>query len=157
MISKIYAGIGSRKTPPQTIEFMTAFAFDLQRMGWWLSSGGAAGADTAFEVGAADQKMIYHAKDATPAALELAAKFHPAWHHCDDHARALHARNGMIVLGPQLDTPVQFVACWTQAGLAGGGTGQALRIAAAYDIPVFNFFDQGAVGALANFIKHQGE
>lgn len=43
-----------------------------------------------------------------------------------------------------LDDPAAFVLCWTPDGsLDGtgsdtGGTGQALRIAAAYDVPVFN-------------------
>lgn len=51
----IYAGIGSRETPPSVLEYMTLFARD------WahdyeatLRSGGAIGADLAFEQGAID-------------------------------------------------------------------------------------------------------
>ncbi len=48
------------------------------------------------------------------------------------------------ILGRALDRPCSFVVCWTddgsldgQAGSA-GGTGQALRIASRYGVPVFN-------------------
>lgn len=153
----VYAGIGSRETPTFILGYMTGLAMRLQKEGWWLSSGGAKGADTAFENGAGEHKTIYRPKHANPAALELAAKFHPAWDRCDQYAKELHARNGMIVLGVDLKTPVKFIACWTKAGLAGGGTGQALRIAKAYNIPVFNFAIDGAMDGLDQFIKTVGD
>jgi hypothetical protein len=77
-------------------------------------------------------------------ALELAARFHPAWGRCSSAARSLHARNGHQVLGAELDSPVSFVACWTPDGSldggarSAGGTGQALRIAAGFEVPVVN-------------------
>ena len=42
------------------------------------------------------------------------------------------------VLGSSLDSPAEFVLCWTADGEASGGTGQALRIAASHGVPVFN-------------------
>lgn len=58
------------------------------------------------------------------------------------------------MLGPKLDSPVNFVVCWTSDGKASGGTGQALRIAAdpAYAIPVFNLFDPKADQALSDYL-----
>lgn len=50
----------------------------------------------------------------------------------------LHARNCYQVLGADLRTPTQFVICWTPRGSGEGGTGQALRIAKAYNIPIFD-------------------
>ncbi|MBB6125422.1 DUF736 family protein [Sphingobium subterraneum] len=48
-------------------------------------------------------------------------------------------RNVFQVLGPVLDAPADFVLCWTADGEASGGTGQAIRIAAAHGVPVYNF------------------
>jgi cell division GTPase FtsZ len=56
--------------------------------------------------------------------------------------RKLHARNAMIVLGKNLDDPVDFIICWTPGGTGSGGTGQALRIARAYGIPVYDLGDK---------------
>lgn len=131
-----YAGIGSRKTPPVMLTLMTRIAECKRMCGYTLRSGGAIGADRAFEAGAGDNKTIFFAKDATQAALDLTAKFHPAWHKCSILAKHLHARNALIVLGPMLDTPVDMVICYTERGLGGGGTGQAMRIAQAYGIKV---------------------
>jgi len=70
-----------------------------------------------------------------------AANYHPGWDQCDETARALHARNSAVMLGDtpvSAPVPVNAVVCWTESGVIKGGTGQALRIAAAYSIPVFN-------------------
>ena len=40
------------------------------------------------------------------------------------------------VLGVSLDSPAEFVLCWTADGEASGRTGQALRIAASHGLPV---------------------
>lgn len=149
-----YAGIGSRETPETVLNQMHRIAVMLQGDGWWLASGGARGADTAFERGAGVKRQIFKAQDATPEALSLAAKYHPAWNRCTSTAKALHARNGLIMLGPNLDSPVNFVVCWTADGKASGGTGQALRIAAdpQYNIPVFNLFSPTAEQSLASYL-----
>jgi len=44
----------------------------------------------------------------------------------------------MILFGKDLNTPVEFIVCWTKSGKVTGGTGQALRIAKYYDIKVYN-------------------
>jgi hypothetical protein len=135
---------------------MYAIGVALQENGWTLRSGHAQGADTAFEKGAGVKKEIFIAKDAANDhdAMALAERFHPAWHRCSRFAKALHARNGYILLGRDLQTPVKFVVCWTPDGKASGGTGQALRIAAdpAYKIPVFNLYDPLALDKLRDFI-----
>lgn len=50
----------------------------------------------------------------------------------------LHARNMHIILGANLDSPVEIVICWTKDGLRSGGTGQALRLAESRDIPIYD-------------------
>ena len=42
--------------------------------------------------------------------------------------------------GDDLKTPSDFVICWTKDGKDTGGTGQAMRIATYYWIPVYNLF-----------------
>jgi hypothetical protein len=88
------------------------------------------------------KKQIFTAQDALfrDDWAAHAARFHPAWDKCSPYAKRLHARNSAIMLGHDLGTPVNFVLCWTKDGGATGGTGQALRIAAALGIPVFNWF-----------------
>lgn len=47
-----YAGIGSRETPELILDLMFQIGMRLGRLGWVLRSGGAPGADAAFEKGA---------------------------------------------------------------------------------------------------------
>lgn len=46
-----YTGIGARQTPPAMLATITAIASRLATLGWTCRTGGADGADTAFEVG----------------------------------------------------------------------------------------------------------
>lgn len=48
---KYYTGIGSRETPEDIQSWMKAFAIRMQKHGYTLRSGGAGGADSAFEHG----------------------------------------------------------------------------------------------------------
>ena len=60
MATLIYAGIGTRATPPNVLADMAVMAGWLARTGWQLSSGGADGADGAFAAGApAGQRRIW--------------------------------------------------------------------------------------------------
>lgn len=137
----IYAGIGSRETPPPVIAKMIELGEAFAKLGHTLRSGGARGADSAFERGHrawhADNLEIFQAHHATPRAIVEAAKFHPNWRACTPFARMLHGRNMMIMLGQNLDTPVQRVYFWTPGGMVTGGTGQALRVAVANNIPCY--------------------
>lgn len=169
----IYAGIGSRETPLSVLEDMRQIAFQLAQFNWILRSGGAPGADTAFENGcnhAGGSKEIYipwagfqGRRDAIvgadqpnfPDALKLAANFHPAWDRCKQGARALHARNGYQILGKSLNQKADCVICWTKNGAGQGGTGQALRIAKHFNIPIFDLGRDAAYDELEFFVKGQ--
>jgi len=136
-----YAGIGSRETPEVILSQMKNIAITLKASGYVLRSGGAIGADTAFEEGADDLKEIFKANDATEEAIEYASKFHPAWNRCSDYAKKLHGRNSMIILGKYLQTPVSVVYCFTKNGKDIGGTGLGIRIAKANNIKVHNLYN----------------
>jgi hypothetical protein len=152
----IYAGIGSRKTPKAVLSFMREVAVTMYCKGWHLRSGGAAGADMAFWHGYVDgakgknKGTIYRPEDATPEALAHAEKYHPNWGACSDYVKRLHARNSMILFGANLDEPVEAVICWTPNGAVTGGTGQALRIALANDIMVFNLANPASYATLCS-------
>lgn len=138
-----YAGIGSRETPQDILDKMTYIAKILNEKGYILRSGGAKGADTAFEIGAGENKEIFYSKDATKDSIELALKFHPnpeALKKKGDYALGLMGRNMLIISGQNLDDDVDFVVCWTKDGLPLGGTGQALRYCESKGIEVYNLF-----------------
>lgn len=157
MEPKSYAGIGSRKTPAHILAIMEQIAICLARHGWTLRSGNCKGADQAFQQGAnaiapGSVELFlpwpgYEPQSIQPGnavhtpsgqAYSIAAQHHPAWHHCRQAARAMHARNAQIILGAMLAEPVQQVICWTPGGVAIGGTAMGIRIAKAYGLPVWN-------------------
>ena len=158
-MAKIYAGIGSRQTPPEMLEQMEQIAEKLAELGWVCRTGGAPGADQAFEAGArrggGDEAVELwlpwkgfedrEGNFPSEAAYTMAAEYHPGWDYLRRGARALMARNCHQVLGADLKSPVQAIICWTPDGsLDGnsrksGGTGMALRIAQDHPtIKVFN-------------------
>lgn len=176
--ARCYTGIGSRSTPPNVFERMRAIASELAAAGYELRSGGADGADTAFELGCDDSdgaKSIWlpwpnfqgrkvASSDRTflptPAAFALASTLHPAWPRLSRGPRALHARNTHQCLGADLESPSSFVVCWTADGAeaaAGvtaktGGTGTAIRLASLRGIPVFNLVRPDAEARLATHL-----
>lgn len=137
---RYYAGIGSRETPHDILKIIGSLAFKLSNSGLILRSGHAKGADRSFEYNAGLLKQIFRPEDATPEAIELAMQFHPAPHRCDDYAKKLHGRNAQIILGKDLDLPVEVVYCWTSNGRDKGGTGLGMRIAASRGIPIRNLY-----------------
>ena len=123
-----YAGIGSRTTPAEVLAGMSDVAQALGDAGFALSTGGAEGADKAFETGAlrTDAPVTVHtpwpgyngyrpgrdpesdidvihpqAGDTIRGSsfLHLARKHHPAWDRCRRGARALFLRNVSILAG----------------------------------------------------------
>ena len=137
-----YAGIGSRQTPPDVLDKFTTLAQVLEEKGYVLRSGGAEGADSSFAEGAIT-KEIYRPSmikgEIGKRAMEIARQHHPAWHKCNEYVRKLHGRNAMIILGEELNTPVEMVICWTVNGETIGGTGLGISIAQSNSIPVINF------------------
>lgn len=148
-----YAGIGSRITPVGICIKLTALAARLEKLGFVLRSGGAIGADTAYEKGVTDgnNKRILKAKHATSEAIELASTYHPNWTACDGYAKKLHGRNAMLILGENLDSPVKFVVAWSPADGV-GGTALGISIAKAKSIPVFNVRDPEKFHELEKFL-----
>jgi hypothetical protein len=148
-VLKYYCGVGSRQTPDEVMAEMRMIAAILRENGYILNSGGADGADTAFEDGAGDEKQIFlpwegfNGRDGIvaggkTAARKIAMRIHPYWDNLTQGGKKLHTRNACQVLGFDLKTPVDFVVCWTPDGKPSGGTRTAVIIAEEHGIPVYN-------------------
>ena len=162
--TKTYAGVGARKTPIIVLNTMIEFGSMQAKMGNKLRSGGAVGADTAFQQGhykiSKSGVTIFIPWDefndnfqktdsnihvgVCRKALILAKEFYDAnkfgyrWDNLSQGAKKLQSRNVYQILGLDLETPVDYVICWTPKGQEIGGTGQAIRIATHHKIPIIN-------------------
>lgn len=151
--SLFYAGIGSRKTPPEVLKIFVYISGYLAQKGFTLRSGRAPGADQAFEEGCDEydgKKEIYlpwrHFEGSKSklivqdsGAFKVAERFyHSDWNNLSSPVKKLMARNSHQILGWDLHSPSAFVLCWTKNGSGRGGTGQAIRIAERFAIPVFD-------------------
>lgn len=168
----VYTGIGSRETPKEILSIFEYIGLWLASKGYILRSGHAAGADSAFECGCdaaggckeiylpwkgfngSDSKLILRDNDD---AISIAMHYHPAFDRLSNGAKKLQARNAYQIFGYNLDTPSDFVVCWTKGGKGSGGTGQAIRIAKDNSIPVFDFgrYDNNeiAIHKFSQFVK----
>lgn len=156
--STCYAGIGSRSTPRPALVLIGKLAQVLADYGLTLRSGGAQGADTAFEKGcdrSGGKKEIFlpwrgFNKNKSPLfdpplqAQVIASFCHPNWRACREPARKLHARNCQQIYGVNLDIPVDFVLFWAPEaqGKVEGGTATAVTLAREMKIPTFNLWDE---------------
>lgn len=158
MNNRFYAGIGSRETPDHICKLMTEIAEILERNGYILRSGGARGADSAFENGVVKYKEIFYKeyykindiiydeydKQDYKFALETFKKYHPIPNKIFNDAKDLLVRNTFQYFGVGNTKNVDFVICYTADGAETittketGGTGQLIRIANAYGTPVYN-------------------
>jgi hypothetical protein len=167
-----YAGAGSHRTPPAVLESMRSLAAAFAANGLVLRTGASPGADRAFADGALasggrvelylpyadfedehwrerDPALLRVLPEPSPAAFELAARVHPRWARLSCAERRLRARDCHQVIGPDLASPAALLVCWTAAGSLDGrgegreGTAQALRVAHAREVPVFNLARAG--------------
>lgn len=162
----IYTGIGSRNIPDDIKEKIIHIATHLAECGYTLRSGGADGADTAFEIGALrgngkkeiflpwrnfnDNPSVLY--EPPQLAFEIARKYHPNWAGLKPSVKRIMARNSQQVLGFDCRTPTQFIVCYTENGEMKGGTSQALRIAIDLNIPIYNLGDPN-VNSYSDFLN----
>ena len=142
-----YAGIGARNTPVAVLAKMRKTASALEKRGWKLRSGGAAGADSAFE-GGCSNKDIYRPLGKGPIQLShpeyislegIASKHHNGWHSLSSFVKYLMVRNAAIIMGARSKYIADVVICYTDKGRVIGGTGHTIRIARSLFVPVINF------------------
>ena len=177
MSDMFYTGIGSRNTPDDILLLMEDIGQELAGTGFVLRSGGADGADSAFERGCDEvngKKEIYLPWEGfndnesplytiTPEAYEIAEEVYGSrWRNIGVGVMKLMARNMYQVMGETLDTPSDFVVCWTpdgattKRGISTGGTGQAIVYANMNSIPVFNLKNNNDFARLMKYIDTIG-
>ncbi len=165
-----YAGIGSRQTPDNVLVVMEKLAAAFAKKGFVLRSGGAEGADSAFERGCdagGGKKEIYlpwkgfngnnsDLYNLCDEAFQIAWDFHPNLYGTTGGTQKLMARNTYQVLGLDCKTKADFIVCYCPLDTKGnwrGGTSQALRIAKSYKIPIFNLLSKEDLDSLKNFVN----
>lgn len=170
-----YAGIGSRETPDVILSQMEFLAMKLAVRGITLRSGGARGADTAFQngctrVGGSMELWLPKPPFNSPTEdfklptdyhFDIVSQHHPRWASLKEFIQRLHARNVGQILGTDGQDPSKFVICWTPDGCIDqasrsyvtGGTGTAISIACEYNIPIFNLQRPNELNRLAGFLK----
>lgn len=167
---KYYTGIGSRSTPEHILKLMSKIGKYLALKGYALRSGGANGADTAFEIGCDEGKGIKEifipwerfndrinaiVPNITPEIYKEVAEIHSAWDKCSYGARKLHCRNYFQVNGIGGEPMSSFVICWTPSGKEVGGTAMAIRLAKKRGIPVINLANQTALKEFVQLLKEE--
>ncbi len=149
-----YAGIGARETPSEVCIAMSRIAQWMAEESWTLRSGGALGADVAFELGcdlAGGRKEIFLPRKLynenlseffipPESAFKMIDTLWSDLRHRNALVRSLFARNCQQILGPTLNSPSNLVICWTRNGEDVGGTGKAIQIARMSSIPVINLY-----------------
>lgn len=177
-VAGYYTGVGSRTTPPEILTLMGYLAKQLAARKYIVRTGGADGADTAFAEAVPNTRVhlflpykgfnkLYRAHLAHPSleAYTMASQAHPVWGRLTPGAKALHARNCHQVLGRSLESPSDFLVCWTPDGCetederstTTGGTGTAIVIANRHGIPVFNLAKAGAHDRLQQHLANLEE
>jgi hypothetical protein len=159
-----YCGIGSRSIPKLVSKDMEQFAIIAASKGWILRSGGATGSDSSFEKGCdkfGGSKEIYlpwvryndntsRYVNPTTEAHDIARLIHPIYNKLSPAVKLLVARNCHLVLGLDLNDPVEFVICYTpdcvehysKCTRFTGGTGTAISLASKQMIPIFNICNE---------------
>lgn len=171
-INKIYTGIGSRNIPSKYRDRIYILAELLNKLGYTLRSGGADGSDSYFEEKAGNNKEIYlpwknfnNSKSSLftiPNLAKVLAEFHhPNYVYLKESVKKLMNRNILQVIGKTLNTPSDFVICYTEDGCERailrtyktGGTGLAISLADTIGVTVYNIKNDDSYDELITYIK----
>ena len=158
--NKFFTGIGSRETPREIGIILKEFTDYMTSRGYVLRSGGAPGADLDCETGVNNNlKEIYipwkgfnssdsdlYTKEDSEETIKIASENHPAYEYLKPAVKKLMNRNVYQVLGYDLNTPSEFIICYTRDGCKShlsrsnktGGTGLAISVASKNNIPIIN-------------------
>ncbi len=182
-MKKYYAGIGSRKLPEAAEKLCIEYAYKLGVLGYVLRSGGADGADDAFETtciyngseadiflpragfnGITDERVAavnYILPDSdqmiTSRQIMKETGIIPWWDRMDQSSKEFHSRNVNQVMGRyDSDEPVVDLVVYYaphENGQPKGGTRTAVMLAKTLDKPVFNLMFEEDIKRLDTFIE----
>jgi hypothetical protein len=154
IMNRYYTGIGSRRTPTHILLEMTRVARVLSDATFTLRSGGAVGADQAFQNGSNYNANIYLPQDLDLNSEESQLCYELLQPHlpfnlraCKPYTQQLLLRNMQQLFGvvSHGEPASRFVICYTPTknytSFEAGGTRYAVLVALYYDIPVINMLD----------------
>lgn len=171
--TKFYTGVGSRETPLVIQKIMFLLARKYGKLGYVGRSGSAEGADLAFETGAISVGAGFHSylpwsgfnkkypdnrhilvtdSGLLQKAESIVRSIHPCYDKLSRGAKTLHTRNVFQVLGHDLNTPSEFLVCYskpTNKGLS-GGTNTAWMLALRHGIPCYNLWHRFDCESIVN-------
>ena len=150
--------IGTRSLSAGWKQLIVEFSRGMAEAEWMIRSGAAEGCDQAWTEGFTHRASsvslylpwptfnksywfgsgyrIQH--NPTEEGARIARDSISYWDSLKQGAKKLYARNSHIILGPDCRKPSDLVVAYTTTGDDRGGTGQAIRIARAKQIPVLN-------------------
>ena len=156
-----YAGIGARKTPRYVLQYMELQGKLLAEKGYILRSGGAIGADSAFEAGcdsAEGNKQIWSTRNShewerhgwvIPVVSQVC--WEKPFLSMKPYMRDLIGRNTYQIYGDPDNfedcVKSEFVLYWSEPKgkeNCSGGTRYAIRMAIAAGVPCFNLYNEKA-------------
>lgn len=165
-----YTISGNREIPPQILNLLVEFVKDLDQRGYTMRTAGREGPEDTFEK-AATRKEIHlpwrgfldkesKFSFAPEAARVLAAKFHPSFDGLSRGVQTFLATDVRVVMGKDLKAPALFLITWSEDGAETpqektsrtGNAGQAIAVANALKIPVFNFGKAGTEARLRQYL-----
>lgn len=150
-MSKVYCGVGNGYIGAGITSILEEIGKVMAINGYVLRSGGGKGADSAFERGCdsvegkkeiflpeagyngSDSKLFDLPKE--DEARKIAAKYHHSWNMISASIKKVMTRTSYEVFGEDLTDPVEFVIGYVTDS---GSAEQVLRVARAYNIPVYN-------------------
>ena len=136
---RAYAGFGSWNTPAHIVVVIESLGRALAEAGWTLRTGGAAGAESAFERGCdavgGRKELVGRPADIESASAQFWPETLLPWAQLSANTRALLAQSACQILGPDLDAPAKFLAYWKSTDGRSFEIDHALQIAAAHAVP----------------------
>lgn len=173
-----YAGLGASNTPDDVLCLMNDIGCQLSLKNVILRSNAKRGAASAFEAGCnsayPERKQIFlpfegfnsrsvnepcvHIGD-MKLASNIASRYNRRWRYLKAIERKIVAATTFQILGQDTRSVVRFLICWTGDGsldgrkTSGGTTGQALRIATTYNVPIYNLYRDEHRQIVEQFLK----
>jgi hypothetical protein len=168
---KPYVITGNKEAPDHILQAMKGIVEDLEQQGFTMRSGGMEGPEDYVEKVATKKEIHlpwkgFNDKESpfsftTPAAKELAGKYHSGFDGLKPAIQTFLAKNVKMLMGKDLKSPALFMVVWTEDGaetlqeksVKSGNTGHAIAVACSLPIPVFNLAKPDGERRLRDYLK----
>lgn len=147
-MTKYYAAVGDQTCPSRYYDIITKITRYFESDGYVVRTRGSKGFDEVVDESVERKELFVpwrgfegrttNTYNPSQDVFDKAAEFHPRWYKLNNRVRRIMASATACVLGPDLKSRSEFVICWTPDAEQGGGTGQSIRVASYYGIPVFD-------------------